>query len=462
MLDEQRELLALLEQSEGESDLGLRAIESFNEKVEGNSKFKPEQNTKYALALFTELRLPFHPVTLDTKKYSKKKPFMLSGELEGILASTLVKTIKAKCRSSKKHQDFYNKLFGTEWDTSNPEEITKEDIALWSKYKAPYHISAEIHKAKFSTSSSEFGETFLANLTRNELGEVIDKPISYEIFELERDLAFKRLAGVNERIENGDLKEKSEADQKAAKKACFQAQVIGQPVDKGFIRFLAFQLDNEGKDGVTEDNLINTVSENYQMLKFDFHWSGYDKIKEKLEEHVGSAPDRFGSGGDRHSLDYSFIGLKFGDVSDKPKEQRALELFTSHQFDFKMSGAVNDYVPGLEEKILSFMSDPIYNGEKFMMRSIYAFRSLSSSELLEKYKTDLKYNKNLIDEEIMQKYAGLLQSVDSSFSEKLMEEIIAGEREEIKSISDIMATESEITEEYDIEYQEGEYDMEVN
>lgn len=436
------EALELLKESTGTSELGIRSLESFNkDSSQSGRKFKMQNNTTFGVAIKCELRLPFDPVRFDQDLgFSKKNPYITD-----MLPTDVVKAVKGLCSTNKAALDFYNEQFGEIWDVSNPEVVNEKDIKLWQKWKSIYHISRKTQKMQFSSSPSKFGEEYRSNVRYNEEGVIDPKSIDlgYKLYELEKDFAFKKLAEINERVENGDLKGKDAESVKVLKKSVFQTMKVKEPRDKGIVRMIAFKLDSDNREGVSEDNPILDVDSGLALSKFDFNWTGCEKIKEELESVIGSKRDT--------DLNYIFGRLSFKDHSDIEEKQRALKLFTTMTFDWKPENRPTELLPGFNTYYEEFGRNPKFNGDKYMNRSVIQFRQIDDHTLLEKYKVELEYKEDLVDEEIMKRHSQVISQASEAFSASMIEKILEGATKETISISDVASEGGDVIKELDDE-----------
>lgn len=182
------ELLAQIKNKEisTRSELNLRNEERQVKAKSNYLKYLKKEKDLIAKLLFpTELVFPFNPLTIEEDDdYNKVTKFRTEKSF-----SSIALALKSHYNENEDIKKKYMDYVGLEhWDTSDTENITQRDINAFRKFRKVRIFTNDMVKINlFTLTKKNFACDYLANFTRDDLGDPVTEDGEYpEILEIQR------------------------------------------------------------------------------------------------------------------------------------------------------------------------------------------------------------------------------------------------------------------------------------
>lgn len=184
-------------------------------------KIKKELKKKDKLVIPTELAIPFNPATGEPD--DTYNPACKFRPIKS--ATTVALMLKELANRSEVTKSAFMHRAGVEtWDTTNVSELTKEDIAIFRKYRVPVIYTLPVVNIDIPTMTGNYGRDYTIDVERDPISNALKDP-EHEPMVLKanrffRDLAYEEVADYQKKIDDGILKD-TEKVQKDTKSAIF-------------------------------------------------------------------------------------------------------------------------------------------------------------------------------------------------------------------------------------------------
>lgn len=283
-IDYKEALNKLSKAGAGKSRLSLRNEARQNRASSGRlPKVKKEKNKQSRLIFLKELAIPFNPYTMDTEEYNsldKYRPEISVSSLIGVLKTYYNENSEAK-------EKFLKEAGVDSWDTSKPEEVTKEDRDVFKKYTVTKIISNDMMNITSPIMNKvKFPCPYRVTYKRDEFGEVVIEPGKEYPKELAIANFYKSvyIEAYNEWEANN--KNKSDAD----KKEEFKKFIKKVPVSNDYVQntLAVFELPLDSNLQVA--NLGDMTKEDIKKHLFNINLSS--SLKTQLEDLTGRYAER--------------------------------------------------------------------------------------------------------------------------------------------------------------------------
>lgn len=419
--------------SDGSSQLNLRSEELQTKKVVKRlPMLKNVLKKKSKLLLETEIALPFNPQTGK----AEKDGFNATNKYRPPFSATTVAL--ALKRTADTSEDLKNTLMRragvTNWDTSDYENFTKDDWAIFDKYRVPRIFSLSVTSIKIpamqgNDSGNLFAKDYAVSVKRDAEGNVVgDTPVFLLANKFFRDRAYEKVKDYEASIENANPPVTDE-ERKKAKGDIYRENPVQDDHPANFVRLFElplgndFKLSNEILSGANED-----IFSDYEVIS---------RYKAAIRDSVSKYVDKSWSICD-HNFDFWELDMTCPTNGDDTTMRGKAEIGKKTAFERPVPVDGNNYTkdsvetftaafrkyldrdPKLENKIRTSMRVPVFD-EEVERRLVATLPTVIDID-----------NDKFITQEVIKNNAEFVKTVFGDYGDELIEEIEAGvsDREE--------------------------------
>lgn len=167
-------------------------------------RLKKEKKKKSKLLVVMELAIPFNPTTGKADDiYNPGRKFR--PQLSATTVALMLKKEAAKNEDVK--NAFMAKTGVDNWDLSDVDVLTKDDEAIFKKFRVPSVYSFPIVHVDVPIMTGDYGRDYIIDVKRDSLtNQVIgDKPLAIKANEFFRDIAYEEYRKLQDDIASGKL-----------------------------------------------------------------------------------------------------------------------------------------------------------------------------------------------------------------------------------------------------------------
>lgn len=412
----------------GVSELGLRQIDNFLK--QGGKRLKkdglvPGSTGKrlYALAM----RFPFNPMDPSDARFNSKNKYE-----SPVSPETTVLAIKEEMRNNPELHKFYaekGSMKAEEYDVST-NEITEQDWAVFGSYRTLLHYSMRIVKSKMS-GHGKYGRKFLSRCRYDADGVMVEKDDAQLIHELEVAIANQKIKEIKDDYQKGSKAGKPEKDMQDEIKAVWSKVKMSAPYYAGTIRVIVIPLNDDYEIEKPNEVLKDGIDQ------YEFYSGGSKQTVEKLTGLIGKKADR--------NFNYLEVDINYPKCPNVEKEQEPLESYQKRtENSINPVNPIAKTVSGFDAAYIEYRDNQDKFNEQVMLDSVFEYKAIDSATLLELYKADIEDKKEYIDEAAAKNYKDLINRIDSSISEELMDKMLNDELlPTMESLEDLAAPSEE-------------------
>lgn len=434
-LEEVKELMS--DAAAGISETGMRDIDAFMR--QGGKRLKkdgvvPGTIGKRIYAL--EMIFPFDPRDPKNPAFNRAHKFHAP-----LSPETTVIYLKGLMRKNEELHAFYAEKGGFEnpadYDVSE-DKLTEQDWKVFGSYRTLLHYSELVCKSRMS-GHGKYGRVFLSKCKFDEKGNPIEVDDAYQIAKLEVAIANQRIKEIKEEYKSGSKAGKPEKDMNEEIKVVWKGVKMTAPYLAGTIRVLVIPL-NEDSEIEKPDEI-----EKNGLASFEFYSGGAKQSIEKIMQVFGRKKDR--------NFNYIECDINYPSCPDVEKDREPLESYQkkTENFDNPVE-RISDKIPKFDELYREFRDNQDIFCEEMMLNSVFNYRAIDSSVLLEMYKADLADRKEYIDDAAAKTYKDLIAKVDEALSDELMDKLIDSELPKAPQSLEDLAAPSEDDDNFEAEY----------
>lgn len=430
--------------SDGSSQLNLRSEDLQTKRVVKRlPMLKNALKKKSKLLLETEIALPFDPKTGE----ANPKGFNASNKYRPpFSATTVALALKRMANTTEALKNTLMRRAGvTNWDTSDYETFTKDDWAIFDKYRVPRIFSLSVTSIKIpamqgNDSNNVFAKDYAVSVKRDVEGNVVgETPVFLAANKFFRDRAYEKVKDYEESIKNSNPPV-TEDESKKAKSDIYKENPVQDDHPANFVRLFELPLGNDFK--LSEDILSGAnedVFADYEVIS---------RYKAAIRNSISKYVDKSWSICD-HNFDFWELDMTCPTSGDDTTMRGKAEIGQKTAFERPVpidsgnyakdsvatfTAAFRKYVdsdPKLENKIRTSMRVPVFD-EEVERRLIATLPTVIDID-----------NDRFITQEVLKNNAEFIRLVFGDDGDELLEEIEAGvsEREAGVLDSDSAATE---------------------
>lgn len=408
-------------------------------------KLKTAEDTKYALLLPIELSVPFNPFDFkDESVFNAKHPFNFPGSV-----TTMLIKLKELLKADAEFAQFVAEDLGVEvadLRLDDPQALYKEDTKVFAKYRRLLVYTDDV-QCLHTDPASQYGIRRHVDVHYDENGDIQSvwtDPVTKErkeasmgiqLYMLENALIALRIEEINKEFTEGDMKNRPEAEKKAAIKAVYAERLITNPYVAGFTRAEVFTLTN--------DKLVDKESAADWNRKKDLQaLEHYVKVTTAdLGKYQGFIGGRFD-----FNLDYLEINWS---VPKKTSDQNvALQIDRDcASSDTRIMNAENG-LKGFDEKYREYRDNLDMWDPAVMRRSVYDFFHITDDEITNQFRNNLKrYEDVMANQVIAENYMDVMDKIDESLSSRVIEQITSNSGSTVELKQENLASIPKVTQE---------------
>lgn len=181
-------------------------------KVKRFPKLKKEVKKKSKLLVFTELAIPFNPLTGEAdEKYNADNKFRPT-----LAAETTALMLKKEANTNEKTKEAFMRRAGVDtWDTSK-EEFTEEDAQIFKKYRVPRIFSVPVVNINIPVMTKDYSRNYILHVDRDpRTGELIgEEPLCLTANRFFRTLAYAEVEEYKDQVDKGLVTDDKEMQKK--------------------------------------------------------------------------------------------------------------------------------------------------------------------------------------------------------------------------------------------------------
>lgn len=416
--------------NDGTSQLHVRSEElQRGYRVDRLPRLKNALKKAARILVEAEIALPFNPVTGEVddvyNSHNKYRP--------PFSATTTALALKESANSNDKLKQTLMDRAGVEnWDTSKWREFTKEDWAIFGKYRVPRVFSLIVTHINIpAMNTGEWGSDFAVTVNRDSDGNVIgDVPSFLEANKFFRDKAYEEINVYNETVKSGECKD----DDKAQKQ--HRADILGRiPVSgdrpANFVRVFELPLDAEYKldSSVKLSGITKEAIKDFEVI------SNYKKgIRVAVESYTTGNWKKFDGFFDFFEMD-QICPIEGDDSSPSGRAQIGLntkfdrpttplndaEAYQGGESTAKLVEALRAYIDGdmdVEVRVRRSMRVPLFDEviEDKMYQTLSTVINLHGDEFITQ--GVVKNNQNFLRKVFPDEADEIIEEVDAGVSEK--------------------------------------------
>lgn len=244
--------------STGASKLNMRNEDKqFKEQPKRFPHLKKEKKKKSKLLFIKEIAIPFNPATGESddsfnRSNKWRPPYSVQASMK------LAKDFAANNQKSK--ETFMHYAGVTEWDVSNPDDLTEMDYKVFNRYLTARIFSIPVVHVTIPTMCDNvYGKDYAVYVEIDPLtGEYKgDVPIILQAHKFFIEMAYEELAEYNDKIKLGEIKH-DEKQQKEAKSEIFSKVLISDLHPINFSQ--CFEIPLNSKFNLEDADFLNTVT----------------------------------------------------------------------------------------------------------------------------------------------------------------------------------------------------------
>lgn len=294
------EMLAKMEElGAGKSKLHMRSENAqVGNRIVRIPRLKKALKKKSKLLVFTEIALPFNPFTgKEDDEYNPDNKYRPTYS-----ATTTALILKGMADSRPELKETLMRRAGvSEWDTSNFEEFTKADWAIFAKYRVPRIFSIPVvHVNIPAMTKSAYGRDYAISVEYDDNGDVIGNvPGVLKVNKLFRDKIYEELQEYQNKIDSGEIK-KTEQDQKEDRTAIRRKNPVSDVHPANYVIALELPLTNTYTLNASvdyNDFSADSVKPLVVLSKYS------QKIQQAVEQYTSGAYVKFDKYFDYFTLD---------------------------------------------------------------------------------------------------------------------------------------------------------------
>lgn len=328
---------------DGTSAYNLRnENEQTKARVASIARLKKEKKKKSKLLVVMELAIPFNPTTGKADdKYNPDRKFRPQ-----MSATTVALMLKQEAAKNADVKDAFLKKAGLDsWDLSDLETLTKEDMAIFHKFRVPSVYTFPVINVNIPVMTKDFGRDYLIKVARDPMTNQVvgEKPLAIQANEFFRDIAYEEYRKFMEDCASGKLN-LTEKQQKERVAKIFQSPVSDDhPIN--YLVAMEIPLTSTYKLSETYDDLeAKTFKAN--LVQFKRTKAMDDSIKKYLAGEWGKY--------DKH-FDFVEIDMVCPAEGDSPMEigkdttyEKPTETLDETKYDDIITKVFREYFDGEE------------------------------------------------------------------------------------------------------------------
>lgn len=321
----------------GTSSLSMRNEQARTQA--GASKIQKQERKKslrMRLAVITEISIPFNPMTgKEDDLYNKTNKFR-----PALSASSVAAMCKAMADKNEESKATFMARAGVDsWDTTNYDEITKEDWVIFRFYrKARVFSIPVIEVMDRRVTGSTYNKKYLIKVNRDPIsGDIIGEvPLALQVYNFHSNIIFEQkrhLDEVREKRKRGeeatvlvddsvlkqlDLGTLTDDDYKENAKRIWKQQIVGRDRPANYVVYYAFPLNNKYEIDNKDSYASLTVDDMSKYLRFAPLMESMENELVKFEKGDYASKD--------HYFDFYELDMSCPDELKMGESQEAMEL----------------------------------------------------------------------------------------------------------------------------------------
>lgn len=339
-------------ETEGRSSLMMRS-ENAQEKQRSYRipRIKKLLKKKAKYLIPTDIAIPFNPATgEEDDKFNPDVKFRPPYSAETV--AKMCKRFAADCEKTK--EKFMRGTDVQDWDLSDPDVITEDDIKIFSKYKVARIFSIPVVSVNIPVvTKSQYAANYSIDVATDPMtGEIVGEvPGVLKINKLFRDKCYEEVQAFDKKIESGELK-LDETQQKDQRRSIYSKNPVSDVHPANFITAIELPLTNSYDVSsdfkaaeVTADELKSRVilspyNKGFKgavTMYLDGSWKKYDKSLNYFEVDMScptEGDENTDQGKQRIGLDTKY---------EKPTELLKDQIGDDYE---KFNAALIDYLDG--------------------------------------------------------------------------------------------------------------------
>ena len=354
-------------------------------------KIKKELKKKDKLVVPTELAIPFNPVTGEPDD-----TYNPANKFRPIMSTTaLALMLKELANRNEATKNAFMRRAGVEvWDTTNVSELTKEDMAIFKKYRVPVIYTLPVVNIDIPAMTGTYGRDYTIDVERDPISNALknpeDEPMVLKANRFFRDLAYEEVADYQKKIDDGIIKD-TEKVQKDTKSKIFGRNPVSDDHPSNWLICLDLPLINTyalnteagiNYAGMTEDDIrgaLGLIRLNKQLKESiskyqSGEWTKFDRYFDYWEIDMscpaeGNTPAEIGQ-----STTYAapVEELKSSEYFEKINDAMLKYLDNRQDVEkvFLASVRISPYNEQVERQLVSALSSAIDTENKWLTKEV--------------------------------------------------------------------------------------------
>lgn len=384
-------------EKEGKSALLMRS-EKAQEKAKAYRipRLKKALKKKSKLLIPTDIAIPFNPKTgVADDTFNEDTKFR-----PALAAESVVKMCKIMAKENEDSKQAFIRGSGVlDWDLENPDEITEQDIKIFSRFKVPRIFTIPVVSVNIPlVTKSAYATKYSIEVNRDPVtGEIIgEEPGIFKINKIFRDKLYEEIQDFEDKIQSGELK-LDDKQQKEERGHIWQKNPVSEDRPDNWIIAIELPLTNSYDLSADIDYSAMTAD----SVKGHVVISGYTKgMKDAIAKYLDGSWAKFDKSLNYYELDMSCPAT--GDEStnegkmllgkdtqfEKPSEciesqldSDVLAVFDSAVVDYldqaedietivRRSTFIRPYTPELEEQLYKALPTVLNTEDKFFTKKV--------------------------------------------------------------------------------------------
>lgn len=337
---------------------------------------------------------------------------------------TAIALIKALCNSNATYAENLKAILGEGFEKLNlaDSDVTDEEAAVFKRYRKPLVYARSVMTVKALDSKYQFGTPYRVNIaTDPETGEYVDdvkNPLIYKLHRLETSCIATMVKQLREENEARGDGRRTEADLNDQIKNLWDGRCISNPYNLGTTRVLFFKATkNFDADSSVTDKWKAELS---TLKNYEYYIKINRSILENLEGCIGTKYDRY--------EDFLLIKQITPDFDEKTRGTAAQKISrTAAGSDEKLETMLDGFSTTYKE----YRDNLDDWDENIILKCAFEYRTISDSAISDIFKNYMPMLSSAMKTaEIAEKYQEVIQMVDTTLSDSLLESAMLGELQE--------------------------------
>ncbi len=325
--------------SEGKSKLHMRS-ESIQQRqqIKRIPMLKKGLKKKAKLLLVADLAIPFNPKTgVADDEFNEDNKFR-----PALSATTVALMLKMFANENEETKNTFMRRAGvTEWDTSDVENLTKDDWVVFNKYRVPRVFTVPVVHINIPVmTKKEYGRDYSIAVERDPMtGEVIgDVPLVLKVNKLFRDKIYEEVREFDAKCNSGEYK-LTEKQQKEKKGDMYKQNPVSDVQPANWVTMFEVPMTEKYK-----------LSSDFDVAAFDEKAAKEHLVLTRYSQKLRTAVEKYKDGSwEKYDKNFDFFELDMACPTEGDDQSSQGKMLIGKDTEFEKPTNCLDECMGTEE-----------------------------------------------------------------------------------------------------------------